>query len=297
MSRGLPPLGALRAFEAAARAGGFKNAAAELGVTPAAVSQQVAQLEAALGVALFRRHARGVALTDEGRAFLPGLSDGFDRLAAATRALGARPRSGKIVVSVLPGFATNWLVPRLPKFRLLYPEIDVQLRSEIAYVDLARDGVDLAIRYAKEAPSGLASRLLARETLFLAASPPLIQAKPGLRRPSDLARATLIHDTSAGRSEPRLAWEPWLDLLGLPRDLAKRGPGFMDSSAIFQAVRLGHGVAVGRSIPLADDLALGRVVKLFGLELPSGFAYWIVHPKATAKDSRVAAFAEWVASA
>ncbi|MCM0020776.1 MAG: transcriptional regulator GcvA [Tagaea sp.] len=297
MSRKLPPLGALRAFEAAARTGGFKTAAAELGVTPAAVSQQVAQLEAALGVALFRRHPRGVALTDSGAAFLPGLSDGFDRLAAAARALGARPRTGRIVISVLPGFATNWLVPRLPAFRRLYPEIDVHVRSDIAYVDFARDGVDLAIRYAKDAPAGLAARLLARETLFLAAAPALIQARPGLRRPSDLARATLIHDTSAGRSEPRLAWEPWLDLLGLPRDLAKRGPGFMDSSAIFQAVRLGQGVAVGRSIPLADDLALGRVVKLFGLELPSGFAYWIVHPQAAAKDSRVAAFAEWVASA
>lgn len=297
MSRKLPPLGALRAFEAAARTGGFKTAAAELGVTPAAVSQHVAQLEATLGVALFRRHPRGVALTDEGRAYLPGLSEGFDRLAAATRALGARPRTGRIVISVLPGFATNWLVPRLPAFRRLYPEIDAHVRSEIAYVDFARDGVDLAIRYAKDAPAALAARLLARETLFLAAAPALIQARPGLRRPSDLARATLIHDTSAGRSEPRLAWEPWLDLLGLPRDLAKRGPGFMDSSAIFQAVRLGQGVAVGRSIPLADDLALGRVVKLFGLELPSGFAYWIVHPKAAAKDSRVAAFAEWVASA
>jgi LysR family glycine cleavage system transcriptional activator len=290
-------LGALRAFEAAARTGGFKKAALELGVTPAAVSQHVAQLEAALGVSLFRRHARGVALSDAGAAYLPGLSDGFDRLAAATRALGARPRAGKIAVSVLPGFATNWLVPRLPRFRALYPEIDVHVRSEIAYVDFARDGVDLAIRYAKDAPAGLASRLLARETLFLAASPALIQTRPGLRRPSDLARATLIHDTSAGRSEPRLAWEPWLDLLGLPRALAARGPGFMDSSAIFQAVRLGHGVAVGRSIPLADDLALGRIAKLFDLELPSGFAYWIVHPKAAAKDSRVAAFAEWVASA
>ncbi|MFM7347675.1 MAG: LysR substrate-binding domain-containing protein [Tagaea sp.] len=297
MSRKLPPLGALRAFEAAARTGGFKKAALELGVTPAAVSQHVAQLEAALGVSLFRRHARGVALTDAGAAYLPGLSDGFDRLAAATRALGARPRAGKIVVSVLPGFATNWLVPRLPRFRALYPEIDVHVRSEIAYVDFARDGVDLAIRYAKEAPAGLASRLLARETLFLAASPSLIQTRPGLRRPSDLARATLIHDTSAGRSEPRLAWEPWLDLLGLPRALAARGPGFMDSSAIFQAVRLGHGVAVGRSIPLADDLALGRIAKLFDLELPSGFAYWIAHPKAASKDSRIAAFAEWVASA
>ncbi len=218
-------------------------------------------------------------------------------MAAATRALGARPRTGKIVLSVLPGFATNWLVPRLPGFRALYPEIDVHVRSEIVYVDFARDGVDLAIRYAKDAPVGLAARLLARETLFLAAAPSLIQAKPGLRRPADLARATLIHDTSAGRSEPRLAWEPWLDLLGLPRDLAKRGPGFMDSSAIFQAVRLGQGVAVGRSIPLADDLAMGRVAKLFDLELPSGFAYWIVHPKTAAKDSRVAAFADWVASA
>ncbi|MBI3503845.1 MAG: transcriptional regulator GcvA [Proteobacteria bacterium] len=293
-ARRLPPLNALRAFEAAARNGGFTAASRELSVSPAAISQHVASLEAHLGVKLFRRLARGLALTDAGRAYLPGLEEGFATLAAATGALRGRPRAGKLVVSALPSFATGWLVSRLPSFRRRYPEIDVVLRSEWRLVDFAREAVDLAIRYTKEPPASLRADRLLPEALYLCAAPALAQK---LRRPADLATATLLHDSSIERSEPRLGWEPWLELLGLPRALAARGPGFSDSSALFVAARLGQGVAVGRSVPLADDIAAGRLVRLFDLELPSGFAYWIVAPKAGAEDPRVAAFRSWVLDA
>ena len=293
-ARRLPPLNALRAFEAAARNGGFTAAARELSVSPAAISQHVAALEAHLGVKLFRRMARGLDLTDAGRAYLPGLEEGFATLAAATAALRGRPRAGRLVVSALPSFATGWLVPRLPDFRRRYPEIDVVLRSEGRFVDFARDAVDLAIRYTKEPPASLRADRLLAESLFLCAAPALAQ---GLRRPADLAKATLLHDSSIARSEPRLGWEPWLDLLGLPASFAARGPGFSDSSALYVAARLGHGVAVGRSAPLADDVAAGRLARLFDLELPSGFAYWVVAPKAGAEDPRVSAFRSWVLDA
>jgi LysR family glycine cleavage system transcriptional activator len=293
-TRRLPPLNALLAFEAAARNGGFTAAARELSVSPAAISQHVSSLEAHLGVKLFRRLPRGLELTDAGRAYLPGLEEGFATLAAATSALRGRPRAGRLVVSTLPSFATGWLVPRLPDFRRRYPEIDVVLRSEWRFVDFARDAVDVAIRYTKEPPAALRADRLLAESLFLCAAPSLAQ---GLRRPADLAKATLLHDSSIGRSEPRLGWEPWLDLLGLPAGLAARGPGFSDSSALYVAARLGHGVAVGRSAPLADDVAAGRLAKLFDLELPSGFAYWVVAPKAGAEDPRVSAFRSWVLDA
>lgn len=297
MKRRLPPLNALHAFEAAARTGGFANAARELGVTPAAISQHVAALEALLGLKLFRRLPRGLALTDTGRAYLPGLEEGFSTLAAATRALTARPRAGRLVVSALPSFAANWLLPRVPGFQTLYPEIDLVLRTETAFVDFARDAVDVAIRYAKTPPPKLRADRLAGETIFMCAAPGLVHAKPGLRKPLDLQRAVLLHDSNLPGTEPRLAWDPWLELLGLPASLAARGPGFSDSALLYAAARLGQGVAIGRSVPLADDLAAGRLLKLFELELPSRYAYWVVSPKSGPEDPRVAAFRTWILGA
>jgi LysR family transcriptional regulator, glycine cleavage system transcriptional activator len=292
MVRPLPPLNALRAFEAAARTGGFAAAARELGVTPAAVSQQVASLELQLGVPLFRRLARGIALTDAGQAYLPGLEAGFATLVAATRTLRARPRGGRLTVSTLPSFAQNWLLPRLPKFQVLYPEIDVVLRTEMRLVDLARDAVDIAVRYAVAPPANAQADRLANETIFMCASPGLVHGKP-----ADLRRAILLHDAALGSSEPRLAWAPWLALLGLGKALADRGPGFSDSGLLYAAARLGQGVAIGRSVPLEDDLAAGRLVKLFDIELPSRHAYWVVGPKSLPEDPRAAAFRAWILAA
>ncbi len=297
MVRTLPPLNALRAFEAAARTGGFAAAARELGVTPAAVSQQVAGLEQQLGLPLFRRLARGLALTDAGQAYLPGLEAGFATLVAATRTLRARPRGGRLTISTLPSFAQNWLLPRLPQFQALYPEIDVVLRTEMRLVDFARDAVDIAVRYAVAPPANARADRLAGETIFMCASPSLVHGKPGLRKPADLRRATLLHDAALGSSEPRLAWAPWLALLGMGRALADRGPGFSDSGLLYGAARLGQGVAIGRSVPLEDDLAAGRLVKLFDIELPSRHAYWIVGPKSLPEDPRAAAFRAWILAA
>lgn len=297
MKRRLPPLNALHAFEAAARTGGFSSAARELSVTPAAISQHVAALEALLGVKLFRRLPRGLALTDTGRAFLPGLEEGFSALAAATRTLTARPRAGRLVVSALPSFAANWLLPRVPKFSALYPEIDLVLRTETNLVDFAREDVDVAIRYAKTPPPQLRADRLSGETVFMCAAPALVHASPGLRKAPDLRSATLMHDSNLPGTEPRLAWDPWLELLGLPATLVQRGPGFSDSALLYAAARLGQGVAIGRSVPLADDLAAGRLVKLFDLELPSRYAYWVVSPRPGPEDPRVAAFRAWILGA
>ena len=187
--RPLPPLTALRAFEAAARHGNFVKAAAELGVTAGAVSQHIKGLEERLGLTLFRRLARGVRLTEAGRAYLPGIADGFDRLARATLQVHESGLAGRLTLTVLPSFAAGWLVRRLPAFRARHPDIDLVIRSERQTVDLHRDEADLAIRYGLGDFANLEATHLMREEIFPVCAPALLNADPPLRAPADLMRA------------------------------------------------------------------------------------------------------------
>ncbi len=171
MTRRLPPLGALRAFEVAARHESFAKAAAELSVTPAAVSQQVRLLEADLGVSLFRRLPRGLALTPAGRSVLPELGQAFAHLARAVEGVRGGSLVGPLVVSVIPSFAGRWLVPRLGGFVAAYPEIEITVRSELRNVDFTREDVDLGIRYGKGIYPGLDTRLLLTEEVFPVCAP------------------------------------------------------------------------------------------------------------------------------
>src|SRR5262245_41500603 len=217
--RRLPPLTALRAFEAAARHGTFVKAAAELGVTPGAVSQHIKGLEAGLGLALFRRQARGVRLTEAGRAYLPGVAEGFDRLARATLQVNDPAAggliAGRLSITVLPSFAAGWLVRRLPAFRARHPEIDLLIRSERQTIDLHREDADLAIRYGLGDFPNLEATHLLREEIFPVCAPALLNADPPLRAPADLLRHELLHDAGALGNEPWIRWQPWLDEVGL----------------------------------------------------------------------------------
>jgi LysR family glycine cleavage system transcriptional activator len=299
--RRLPPLAALRAFEAAARLGGFARAAEELNLSPSAVSHQIRALEADLGARLFRRLATGPVLTEAGRAYLSGVADGLDRLARATAGARAREAAGRLSVSVLPSFAAGWLVPRLHRFRARCPEIDLLVRSELHWVDFAREPVDLALRYA-EAPSrpgldGLVALRLMGEDLFPVCSPALIAAHGPPRRLADLVRHGLIHDAGASRSEPWIAWGPWLEEAGLEQaglPEAGRGLRFADSALIYQAAAAGLGVAVGRGALVRDLLASGRLVRPLGLARRSRFSYWAVHPAEGEGDPRLGAFLDWL---
>ncbi len=287
MARRLPPLNALRAFEAAARHLSFTRAAGELNVTQAAISHQVKALEAGLGVTLFRRLNRRLLLTDAGQAYLPDVRDSFDRLAEATERLTARDRAGVLTVSVLPSFAARWLVPRLSAFREAYPDIDVLITPSNDIIDFARDDVDVAIRYGEGNWPGLRADRMMTEDIFPVCSPKLLEGPRPLKSPDDLRHHTLLHD------DMRITWRTWFLAAGVEAIDSTRGPAFTDSGMVIQAAVEGHGVALGRSALATTDLAAGRLVKPFDISLPANFAYYVVSPEAAAGRPKIAAFRDW----
>ncbi len=296
MVRRLPPLNALRAFEAAGRHLSFTKAAEELHVTPAAISHQVKALEDYLGVQLFRRLTRGLLLTDAGQTCLPGLGKSFDGLAAAVENLRGLEEGGVLTVSVLTSLAAKWLVPRLDRFHKAYPDIDVRISSTIRLVDFARDGVDLAIRYGLGHWPGLRADLMRTEELFPVCSPALLEGPHPLRTPDDLRHHTLLHDESwkVVFIDAYPEWSTWLEAAGVRDIEPTHGPGLSPSSMVIQAAIDGQGVALGRSVLVEADLADGRLVKPFALTLPVDYAYYVVSPETAAERPKVAAFREWI---
>lgn len=294
MRRRLPPLNALRAFEAAARHGSFASAAAELGVTAAAISQQVKGLEAQLQVPLFRRQARGLTLTDAGRAYLPGLSEGLDRLAAATAHLREGEASGLVTLTTLASFAAGWLVPRLSRFRQQYPGIDLRIDTSRRLVDFAREDIDLAIRFGAGPFRGLEALHLLDEEVFPVASPALLHGGLPLQRFADLAQHQLLHDVDAHANQPWMNWADWFRRAGLPEASAARGLFFTDSNVLVAAAVAGQGVALGRSPHLGEQLAKGRLVRLFEQSWTAGWSYYIVAPAAQLRRPLVQALVDWL---
>jgi LysR family glycine cleavage system transcriptional activator len=288
VSRRLPPLNALRAFEAAARHLSFTRAAEELHVTQAAVSHQVKALEERLGVLLFRRLNRALLLTDAGQAYLPAIRDAFDAIAQATRRLKAQETTGTLTVTTLDSFAAKWLVPRLGRFRARHPEIDVRISTSGGLVDFAREDVDLGIRYGRGAYPGLHAVRFLTEEFFPVCSPALVAGDKPLETPADLRHHTLLHDNM------RLDWRMWLMAAGVEGVDPTRGPAFSLSSLVVQAAVDGQGVALGRSALVADDLAAGRLVRPFTVSLPADFAYYIVYPAPAARQPKIVAFRDWL---
>lgn len=290
----LPSLTALRAFEAAARLGSFVKAGDELAVTPAAISQQVRQLEEELGVELFRRLPRGLLLTDAGRGCLPDLGRGFAHLARAVETTRAGRLEGALTVTVIPSFAFRWLMPRLPPFCAAYPMIDLNVRSEMRNVDFAREGVDLGIRYGRGRYPGLDVTLLLEEEAFPVCAPGLLGGPRPLRRAADLRRHVLLHDTQVGDGEPSSSWEHWLRRAGVTDADTSRGLGFTDSTMLTEACLRGMGVALGRSALVADDLAAGRLVRPLAMSAPAEYAYYVVTLPGHDRDPKVRVFLDWV---
>lgn len=292
MLRRLPPLNALRAFEAAARALSFTRAAAELGVTPAAVSHQIKALEAHVGGPLFRRLTRALILTDAGQAALPALRDGFDRLADGVERMRAHEATGELRVSAAPTFAARWLLPRLGRFNAAHPDIDIRIDATAQVVDLSRDGVDLAIRYGPGEYAGMrADRLLADDTVVPVCGPALCAA---LRTPADLAGQTLLHVDWGGQATSWPDWEMWLKAAGVAGVDATRGPVFGQEDMAMRAAADGQGVALASTMLSAGDLAAGRLVRPFALALPVDFDYFVVAPEATADRPKTRAFRDWL---
>lgn len=294
MRRRLPPLNALRAFEAAARHGSFALAAEELGVTPAAVSQQVKALEAQLQLTLFRRLPRGLLLSEAGRAYLPGLSDGLDRLAAATAHLREGSMSGVVSVTSLASFAAGWLVPRLADFRRQYPGIDLRIDTSRHIVDFAREDVDLAIRFGAGPFPGLEALHLLDEEIFPVASPALLHGGLPLGRIEDVVHHVLLHDVDALPRQPWMHWRAWLAREGLDEAAASRGLFFTDSNVLITAAVAGQGIALGRSPLLGEHLAKGRLVRLFERSWRAEWSYYVVAPAAQLERPLVRAFVDWL---
>ncbi|MGI9488864.1 MAG: transcriptional regulator GcvA [Geminicoccaceae bacterium] len=288
MSR-LPPLNAMRSFEAAARLLSFTKAADELFVTQAAISHQVKALEQDLGVPLFRRLNRALALTDEGQALLPFVRGAFEQLTAGVRELEQFCNGGALTVTATPSFASEWLVPRLGRLQCAHPAIDLRLNSSIRTVDLMREGFDCGIRHGLGGWPGLRADRLFQASMKPVCSPALLAGDKPLRTPADLARHTLLHALD-GLDE----WQVWLRAAGVEGIDVGRGLRFDDGELAMKAAQSGVGVAIGRRPLIDDDLASGRLVEPFDLSLDYQAAYYLITPEATADQPKIAAFRDWL---
>ena len=294
MSRDLPPLNSLRAFEAAGRHLSLTKAALELHVTTPAVSHQVRALEDYLGVKLFRRVGNSLLLTDAGQACLPGLAEGFDQLEHAIERLKKHDAQGPLQVSVAPAFATKWLVPRLQRFDAAHPEVDLRISASLDVVDLDRDGFDAAIRLGRGAYPGFEVQELFAETLTPMCSPRLLEGPHPLRRPSDLRHHILLHDDSLKFDGAAPNWNTWLKAADVKGVNARRGPHFSHPDHAMQAAMDGAGVVLGWRNLAATDVSSGRLAIPFDLALPMQLGFFLVTTQVSSARPKVAALRDWL---
>ena len=288
MPRQLPPLNALKAFEAAARSESFTRAAAELFVTQGAVSHQVKALEATLGVKLFNRERQRLVITDAGREYLNVVRDAFDRIAAGTERVVQRQNSGALTVSTSPDFAAKWLVYRLGRFAETHPGIDLRVSATMHHVDFVREEVDVAVRHGDGDWSGLDAVRLCSEQLFPVCSPKLMSGPKRIAKPSDLLKFPLLH------LDDSKAWSAWFEAASVADAEMTRGLVLNRASMLIDAAVDGQGVALARTTLAAWDLINGRLVKPFDLSLKLSKTYWIVCPKTTSKKPKIVTFRDWL---
>ncbi|NIZ60189.1 transcriptional regulator [Sedimentitalea sp. CY04] len=292
--RRLPPLKSLQAFEVAARWLSFSKAAEELFVTPAAVSQQIKQLESYLGVVLFRRMTRAVQLTEEARAVLPLVTEGFDKLAEAVDRLAQNEASGLLTVSCVPTFAVKWLLPRLPHFSSLYPDIDVRLDASLETRDFDRDGIDVGIRLGMGDYPGLEVTRILGEEVSPACSPKILTGNSPLRTPDDLKHHRLIHVDWGKMTIQIPDWNMWTKAAGVEGVKVNYGPRFTIESMAIEAAINGDGIALISHSAIAEELKAGRLIRPFDLTLRTDMGYWLVCPVGRRRQMKVNVFCEWL---
>jgi LysR family glycine cleavage system transcriptional activator len=286
----LPPLNALKAFEAAARHESFTRAAQELCVTQGAVSHQVKALEAELALKLFNRERQRLIITEAGRDYLNVVRDAFDRIAAGTERLLQRQSAGVLTVSTSPDFAAKWLVHRLGNFAEAHADIDLRVSATMHHVDFAREEVDLAVRHGDGNWPGLEAVRLSEEQLFAVCSPKLLAGRRRLDSLSDIPRFPLIHLDS------RNDWARWLEGVGIDDARVTHGPVLNRASMVIDAAVNGQGIALARTTLAAWDLIHGRLVRPFAEALRVSKTYWIVSPRATAALPKIVTFRDWLLS-
>ncbi|MDN3277473.1 transcriptional regulator GcvA [Frankia sp. RB7] len=294
MTARLPSLNGLRAFEAAARHLSFTLAASELNVTQTAISHQIRRLEEELGIRLFIRQNRALALTPEARDYLPGVRAAFNDLRLATDRLLRKDDDKVLTISTLASLAAKWLLPRLTDFQEAHPGIDVRITTSTSLVDFQRDDVDAAIRYGRGQWPGLRADWLMADELFPVCSPSLLRGDKPLRQPEDLKGYPLLHTSNANSDD----WRLWLTAAGLPADIAKQ-PG-ITFDMIFMTIQAaidGIGVAMGRTSYVSDDIAKGRLVVPFKIALPADAGFYLVSPEGRREAPKLAAFRQWMIAA
>lgn len=304
----LPPLNSLRAFECAARNLSLRKAAAELHVTPAAISHQIKSLEQSLGVLVFKRLPHHVELTAAGEALLPRLSQAFEEIAAAVSAVSRLQHSGRVTVAVAPALASKWLAPRLHRFAALYPDIDLHITADAALLDSVREDsgdsgnlvedADIAIRSGHGDYEGYVVERLFGMYAMPMCSPKLLAGEHPLHTPDDLRHYTLLHHATGmdQTDTERPNWTAWLKAAGVEGVNAKRGPRFNQVAMAMEAAADGLGVVLGIPVVAAADLDSGRLVIPFSLSLPIAAAYYLVHTPQAARDVSVAAVKTWLLS-
>ncbi len=308
MAYRLPPLNALRSFEAAARQLSFKNAARELSVTPTAISHQIKMLEDFLGLGLFRRLTRSLELTAEGETMLPKVREGLECFAAAVNSARAKVEKERLIVLAPPSFATRWLVPRLKRLYALDPALSLHLVSSLNAIEnaeadatLAYESVDLregdspvAICFGSgEYPGFHVDRLFASDYVAVC-SPKLYGDDRPLREPTDIRCHTLIHDDTIANERARPSWEEWARLAGVTDVDTDAGPHFCDSGLALVAAIDGLGIALASKSLAAAEIAAGRLVSPFNVAVQQPYAYYLVAPEAISGRPAVETFRQWL---
>lgn len=284
------PLTGLRVFEAAARHESFLYAAEELAITPGAVSRQIKALETELAVRLFERSNRAVRLTDIGRQLAVGVSQGIGMLEDAVREARS-PQQAVLAVSAMHSFAARWLVPRLHHFNARHPDIQVLVAASDTTVDLQRDRYDVAIRFGRGPYPGFAAKKLVSLFLFPVCSPRLLEETP-LPHPGDLAKVQLLRDVHLAQGEPD--WADWLEIAGAPQVDWRRAQQFSNVYLAIEAAMAGRGVALAEASLVQDELASGRLVKPFDIELLSSYSQWILTLPEKADRPDIRRFRSWL---
>lgn len=281
----IPPATCLRSFEAVARLGSVNAAARELHVTHSAISQQIKVLEQTIGVTLFVREGRGLRVSEDGRLYALQIREALGDIAEATRLIKAQPKSSELVVAVLPSFGCSWLVPRIPRFLALHPDVSVRLQAGLAVSSLHKESVDLGIRMGRGDWEGMESRLLFHdETLVVAA--PHFNGGELPRTPDEIIRSTIIFSMES--------WQPWCRSAGLDADVPRAGLCSNDSNLVLRAVSLGQGIALERRSLVHDAIVQGELVQLTEFTAPYPYPYWLVVPNQQRSKSRQRDFSEWL---
>ena len=288
--RRLPPLNAVRAFEAAARRGNFNQAAEELSVTPSAISHQVRSLEDFFGTKLFRRSGRSVELTTKSRDFLRSVTQALDQINAAGQRMMRRPEGNLLNIFASPTFATGWLVPRISEFQVDHPELEIRMITGTGPADFLNSDIDLSIDYSPgDFPDGLSSLHLMTEHCVPVCSADYMRAHGPLTTPADIRNCTLLHVL------PRLGqWRNWLNVAGVDGVDAERGPKFQTTPLSLEAARSGVGMAISNLEFVEDQLRQGFLVAPFQVEVPSHSGYYLVYPDEHADEPKIEVFRQWL---